>query len=93
MLYLLAKIYLRCYNGKKAKEWREMIITKVEGLRDPFLLQENGVYYLYGTGVAGDWDNTTWDCYVNRSGDLGRLLTKRKLICTLSSVPTLLNHK
>lgn len=47
-----------------------MIITKVEGLRDPFLLQENGVYYLYGTGVAGDWDNTTWDCYVNRSGDL-----------------------
>ena len=28
-----------------------MIVTNVEGLRDPFILCENGVYYLYGTGV------------------------------------------
>lgn len=48
-----------------------MIITNVEGLRDPFMLLDNGVYYLYGTGVSGrDWDNTTWACYVNRSGSL-----------------------
>ena len=48
-----------------------MIITNVEGLRDPFMLVENGVYYLYGTGAySGDWDNTVWDCYVNESGSL-----------------------
>ena len=48
-----------------------MIITPIEGLRDPFLLLDNGIYYLYGTGVFGrDWDNTTWACYVNRSGKL-----------------------
>ena len=48
-----------------------MIITPIEGLRDPFLLLDNGIYYLYGTGVSGrDWDNTTWACYVNRSGKL-----------------------
>lgn len=48
-----------------------MIITNVQGLRDPFMLVENGVYYLYGSGVyGGDWDNTVWDCYINDSGSL-----------------------
>ena len=48
-----------------------MIITNVEGLRDPFMLIDNGVYYLYGTGVHhGNWENTVWDCYVNDSGSL-----------------------
>lgn len=48
-----------------------MIITSVEGLRDPFILVDNGVYYLYGTGVHGDdWENTCWDCYINDSGNL-----------------------
>ncbi len=48
-----------------------MIITNLEGLRDPFMLLDNGTYYLYGTGVSGrDWDNSTWDCYVNSSGSL-----------------------
>ena len=48
-----------------------MIVTNVEGLRDPFMLVDDGVYYLYGTGVLNkDWDNTTWDCYVNDSGSL-----------------------
>ena len=49
-----------------------MIITNVEGLRDPFVLVDDGVYYLYGTGVSnkGDWGNTIWDCYVNNSGSL-----------------------
>ncbi len=48
-----------------------MIITNVQGLRDPFLLLDNGVYYLYGTGVnQDDWDNTVWDCYINKTGSL-----------------------
>lgn len=49
-----------------------MVIANVEGLRDPFILYENGTYYMYGTDVpAGrDWDNTTWGCYVNNSGKL-----------------------
>ena len=48
-----------------------MIITNVEGLRDPFILQDRGIYYLYGTGVTEqDWDNTLWACYVNDSGRL-----------------------
>lgn len=56
----------------RKKERECMIITNVEGVRDPFILAENGVYYLYGTGVLadGDWDNTIWACYVNDSGDL-----------------------
>lgn len=48
-----------------------MIETSIEGLRDPFILVDNGVYYLYGTGAYGrDWDNTCWDCYVNDTGSL-----------------------
>jgi GH43 family beta-xylosidase len=41
-----------------------MIITNVTGLRDPFMLLDNGVYYFYGTGA------NVWDCYVNDSGSL-----------------------
>lgn len=48
-----------------------MIITNVQGLRDPFILLDNGIYYLYGTGTPnGDWDSTIWDCYKNTSGKL-----------------------
>lgn len=38
-----------------------MIETNIEKLRDPFVLLENGVYYMYGSG---------WECYKNTSGDL-----------------------
>jgi GH43 family beta-xylosidase len=48
-----------------------MIITNIEGVRYPFILLDNGIYYLYGTGVVNnDWNNTVWDCYVNDSGKL-----------------------
>lgn len=39
----------------------KMITAKIENLRDPFVLVENGVYYVYGTG---------WKCFKNTSGDL-----------------------
>lgn len=38
-----------------------MIVSKIEQLRDPFVVVENGVYYAYGTG---------WVCYKNTSGSL-----------------------
>lgn len=47
-----------------------MIKTNIEGLRDPFLLVDNGIYYLYGTEIVDDWDNTNWACYINGSGKL-----------------------
>lgn len=48
-----------------------MIKTNIEYMRDPFILQYNGNYYAYGTGVDNDdWDNTKWICYKNSSGDL-----------------------
>lgn len=47
-----------------------MFVTNVEGLRDPFILLDNGIYYLYGTRVISDWNNTVWDCYINDSGNL-----------------------
>lgn len=37
------------------------IETTIPMLRDPFVLAENGVYYMYGTG---------WKCYKNTSGRL-----------------------
>lgn len=56
-----------------------MLITNVEGLRDPFILLDNGVYYLYGTGVeGGNWDDTVWDCYINDSGSLQGQWVKTK---------------
>ena len=54
-----------------------MIITNVQSLRDPFVLLENGTYYLYGTGVTGkDWLDTRWTCYRNDSGSLHGQWTK-----------------
>jgi len=38
-----------------------MILSKIDRLRDPAILVENGVYYAYGTG---------WVCYKNTSGSL-----------------------
>ncbi len=40
---------------------KEIITSKIESLRDPCILYENGVYYAYGTG---------WVAYMNRSGSL-----------------------
>ena len=51
-----------------------MIISGVEGVRDPFVLRRGSSCYLYGTGVFDykreDWENTAWICYVNHSGKL-----------------------
>ena len=38
-----------------------MITSTIPQLRDPFVLQENGTYYAYGTG---------WHCWKNTSGSL-----------------------
>lgn len=38
-----------------------IIINDVERMRDPFVLVDNGVYYLYGTGAI---------CYKNSSGEI-----------------------
>ena len=40
---------------------KKIIESSVEQLRDPCVLVENGVYYMYGTG---------WKCYKNTSGRL-----------------------
>lgn len=48
-----------------------MIETKIEHLRDPFVLVEKDAYYVYGTGVvANDWENTVWACYKNTGDNL-----------------------
>ena len=48
-----------------------MIKTNIEFLRDPFTIERDGTYYVYGTGVDNDdWDNTVWTCYKNTSGRL-----------------------
>lgn len=49
-----------------------MRITKsdIERLRDPFVLLENGVYYMYGSLMPKEgWENTEYACYVS-NGDL-----------------------
>lgn len=65
MLLLLAIIILctaACNGGKNMyKEESNVVETSVEKLRDPCVLVENGVYYMYGTG---------WRCYKNTSGKL-----------------------
>ncbi len=48
-----------------------MIETNIRGLRDPFVLVEDGTYYVYGTGVASGWVNSTYDCYKSRDGLYG----------------------
>lgn len=41
-----------------------MIETGIFKLRDPFVLVENGSYYVYGTDVSeGGWIDSTWCCY------------------------------
>lgn len=48
-----------------------IIKTNIKGLRDPFVLVENGIYYVYGTEVfSDDWSKTEWVCYKNESGFL-----------------------
>lgn len=47
-----------------------MIETGIFKLRDPFVLVENGIYYVYGTDVsAGGWVDSTWCCYKGSSLD------------------------
>lgn len=45
-----------------------MIKTGIRGIRDPFVVRDGGTYYIYGTGVAGGWDNSTYDCYKSVDG-------------------------
>ncbi len=42
---------------------RKIIESSIEKLRDPFILYDNGTYYMYGTD---------WICYKNTSGDLSK---------------------
>ncbi len=42
----------------------------IKKLRDPFLLENNGTYYAYGTYVTTDWENTRYGCYKNTDGNL-----------------------
>ena len=48
-----------------------MIKTGIRSLRDPFVLCDGGAYYIYGTGVAGGWNNSTYDCYKSTDGLFG----------------------
>lgn len=49
---------------------KNIIKSNIKQLRDPFVLAENGKYYMYGTLPAGeDWDGTGWGCYIS-DGDL-----------------------
>ena len=57
-----------------------MILSKIDRLRDPCILVENGTYYAYGTGWGNyanetgnktdDWEFLGWVCYRNTSGSL-----------------------
>lgn len=48
-----------------------MIKTTIQHLRDPFLLYDNGVYYVYGTGAEEGWqEGSYYCCYKNTSGKL-----------------------
>ena len=60
-----------------------MIVTDIEKLRDPFVLCDNGVYYLYGSGVGEDanWSDTMWVCYKNKSGHLSGEWIKSDKFC------------
>ena len=61
-----------CKDG----ETTGVIVASIPNLRDPFVLLDNGVYYVYGTG---------WECYKNTTEDLlgpwenmGRVVTVPK---------------
>lgn len=45
----------------KCSDWKEVIVSSIPGLRDPCILEVDGVYYAYGTG---------WVYYKNTSGYL-----------------------
>lgn len=45
----------------RCDDWKSVIVSKIPQLRDPCILEENGVYYAYGTG---------WVYYKNTSGYL-----------------------
>ena len=57
-----------------------MILSKIDRLRDPCILVDNGIYYAYGTGWGNyanetgnktdDWEFLGWVCYKNTSGSL-----------------------
>lgn len=48
-----------------------VIFPDVHGVRDPFLLCEDGVYYLYGSTTDDrDPQKSIWGCFVNDSGTL-----------------------
>ncbi len=51
-----------------------MIETNIEKLRDPFVLIENGVYYMYGS---------LWHCYTNESGRLDGEWVDRGVVVTV----------
>ncbi len=41
-----------------------MIETGIKSLRDPFVLVEDDIYYVYGTDVSkGGWIDSEWGCY------------------------------
>ena len=52
-----------------------IIETKIKKLRDPFVLVEDGTYYMYGTG---------WICYKN-SGDLRHWIKSEKELVVIPS--------
>lgn len=60
---LLAAVMLLALVGCGAaeKEKPAMIETTIQSFRDPFVLADDGSYYMYGTG---------WFCYKNTSGQL-----------------------
>ncbi len=47
-----------------------IIKTDVTNIRDPFVLVEDGVYYMYGTYAPNGWEDCEWACFKNNSGKL-----------------------
>lgn len=68
-VYVPADLDVRGRSGEYT-----LITSQIEGLRDPCILAEDGVYYAYGTG---------WLCYKNTSGDLNGAW---ELVGTVASV-------
>ena len=49
-----------------------IVKTGIRSLRDPFVLVEDRVYYVYGTGVDRGWVDSTYDCYKCDDISLGK---------------------
>lgn len=50
---------------------KSIIEVNIDKIRDPFVLAEDGVYYMYGTQYTSDWEyGTDWVCYKNNEGCL-----------------------